>query len=943
MSGEGELFEALGKIESDEERRAWLREHAELAGPEGIERLVAEARRLLRVDAARALRLAEGALAAAEAGGQDESRALALRAQANALWFLNRNQAAIEAYDAALALFEAAGNQVEIGRTLSSSIQPLIRTGQYGRALEGVERARRIFTASGDGLRLARLDLNYANILHRQDRYEDALAVYEAAYRRLLPYKDEEGIAAVLHNMAVCLIPLNDFAKALETYRVARVFFEEHGMPALTAQADYNIAYLYYLRGSYSRALAMLQEALEACRRTGDAYHQALCRMDQSEIYLELQMGEEAAEAAGEALEQFQALGIDYEAAKCVANLGIAHGLQGQAELALEQLERARGMFVRENNPMWPSLIDLYRAVVWYEAERLEQALPLCRDALAFFEAQRIPGKEILCRLWLARLELAAGKPAEALEQLEGALEQMENLEAPHLRYEAHFLMGQAAEAAGQPDLAAGHYRAARSSLESMRGLLRGEEIKIAFLKTKLAVYEGLVRLSLEAGDGPAVIFEAMEAAKSRSLRDRMVEGNAGPAEASAAMRQILELREELNWCYHREAEEQLRREGPERERMERLQAEVVAREKRLMRLVRELPPAEAEAAGMPSSPALTAEAIQASLGPDTTLVEYFQAGEDFLAAVVTARRLELFPLGPAARLAGIVRLLHFQLSKCSAGPAYAAFGAELMLNATLAHLEELYGELVAPLLGRLNTPRLVIVPHGFLHQTPFHALFDGEAYLADRYAISYSPSASVYALCKSRAANAGGRPLVMGIPDERAPQIAEEIRTVAGAAAGAEVFLGEEASRDVLAERGPRASLIHIATHGRFRRDNPMFSSIRLGDAYLTLYDLERLRLPVDLVTLSGCSTGLHVVAAGDEPLGLVRGLLAAGAKSLLLSLWDVHDESTAQFMQAFYGRLAERADKALALQEAMKTVRKYHKHPYFWAPFFLTGSTGQ
>ena len=132
------------------------------------------------------------------------------------------------------------------------------------------------------------------------------MEAYEHAYRQLQPLRDTEGIAAALHNMAVCLISLNDFQKALATHQAARIFCEEHGMPALVVQADYNVAYLYYLRGEYSRALEGLRATREAAAKAGDGYHSALCCMDQSEIYLELNMREEAAEMAREAVVRFR-------------------------------------------------------------------------------------------------------------------------------------------------------------------------------------------------------------------------------------------------------------------------------------------------------------------------------------------------------------------------------------------------------------------------------------------------------------------------------------------------------------------------------------------------------------------------------------------------------------------------------------------------------------
>ena len=117
------------------------------------------------------------------------------------------------------------------------------------------------------------------------------------------------------------------------------------------------------------------------------------------------------------------------------------------------------------------------------------------------------------------------------------------------------------------------------------------------------------------------------------------------------------------------------------------------------------------------------------------------------------------------------------------------------------------------------------------------------------------------------------------------------------------------------------------------------MFSSIRMGDGYLSLYDLYQMRLPSKLVTLSGCATGMNFVSVGDELLGLQRGLFCAGATSLLLSLWDVHDQSTAKLMEAFYKNYMQNQNLATALQSAMCQLREENPHPYFWAPFVLVG----
>ena len=117
------------------------------------------------------------------------------------------------------------------------------------------------------------------------------------------------------------------------------------------------------------------------------------------------------------------------------------------------------------------------------------------------------------------------------------------------------------------------------------------------------------------------------------------------------------------------------------------------------------------------------------------------------------------------------------------------------------------------------------------------------------------------------------------------------------------------------------------------------MFSGIKLGDDYLNLYDLYQMRLGARLVTLSGCATGMNFVAAGDELLGLQRGLFCAGATALLLSLWDVHDQSTAKLMEEFYRGFIRTGDTAGSLRDAMKHLRLQNPHPYFWAPFVHVG----
>jgi CHAT domain-containing protein len=940
------LIAQLEQIENEPDRRKFLARHKSLVQPDVVKELSEKVLEKIRVDTRQALHLADAALLIARKLRGKEDLALGLWTKANALYASGDNRAAVEHHEQAIEIYEARGNQREAGRTLSSSIQPLILLGEYDRAFAASERAREIFTRLDEPRRVAILDNNVGNILHRQDRFEEAIAYYERAYKTLSEFQDWERVAITLHNMAMCLISLNDFPRSLDCYQKSRELCERYGMPLLRDQADYNIAYLYYFRGEYSRSIEMLFATRRACEVTGDAYHLALCHLDLSEIYLELNLSEEAREMAREGFLRFEKLGLGYEAAKTLAHEAIAYGQQGKTVHALERFTKAREMFAREKNLVWPWLLDLYQGLLLFHEGRYFEARRLCAGASEFFDQSSLSGKAVLAHLLLARIAMQVGETAVAESETEAAVARIARLQAPVLAYQAHFLRGQLAQGRGDRAAALAAYGEARKALETLRSRLHSEELKISFVKNRLQVYEALVELHLSGDTSVAAASEAfacIEAAKSRSMTEMIFQSGQslpmGDAGQSELVRRIRDLREELNWYYHRIELEQLRPEESSSRRLQQLQEKAVSHENELLRTLRELPASERENATLEAPADFSLPRLQSSLPKDTALVEYYSTGDRLIAAVVTREMIKIAAVSVVSRVVHFLHLLRFQLSKFRMGAAYAHRFEQPLLSATQGHLEALYGELLAPLREHLHAKHLIFVPHGALHFLPFHALRDGKEYLCDAHTISYAPSATVFALCQEKTGSDVPNSLVMGIPDERAPHILDEVQSVATLLPHPELFLGSQATSEILRKRGSASSLLHIATHGTYRQDNPMFSAIRLGDGYLNLYDLYQIRLPAKLVTLSGCATGMNFVSAGDELLGLQRGLFCAGASSLLLSLWDVHDESTSALMQEFYKHYMQTGDMARALQSAMIQLRQQHPHPYFWAPFVLVG----
>ena len=238
-----------------------------------------------------------------------------------------------------------------------------------------------------------------------------------------------------------------------------------------------------------------------------------------------------------------------------------------------------------------------------------------------------------------------------------------------------------------------------------------------------------------------------------------------------------------------------------------------------------------------------------------------------------------------------------------------------------------------------LDQRNLIVVPFGPLHYLPFHALYDGEKYLIEHSEISYAPSAAILQQCLERGEHDLNRALLMGVSDEQTPRIANEIQSLSEVFPNAKAFTGESATAAALRQNSTGAGVVHLACHGQFRSDNPLFSALRLADGWFTVRDAYGLKLDRALVTLSACETGANVIAPGDELIGLARGFFSAGARSVLLSLWMVDDETTEQMMVDFYRETVSGRSLAASLRAAQLKMMEEKRHPFFWSPFVLVG----
>jgi CHAT domain-containing protein len=271
--------------------------------------------------------------------------------------------------------------------------------------------------------------------------------------------------------------------------------------------------------------------------------------------------------------------------------------------------------------------------------------------------------------------------------------------------------------------------------------------------------------------------------------------------------------------------------------------------------------------------------------------------------------------------------------------------------KASLARLkpqaQRLYDLLLRPAIDAMGTPRtLVLSPTGSLRYLPFSALHDGKQWLVEKTSI-----VSVTALDREKFAKAaprgGPNASVMALvdPDGSLPNAHLELVEVKKALAKVDIFEGKDASSMTLRHkiRVPGYEIVHFATHGRLDAKNPELSNILLFDKVLSYGDIPALDpVKTQLVVLSACQTAVLTGGSGLEIAGLAYQFQRGRVHSVMATLWEVDDRSTAELMGHFYHEI--RADKSYAdaLADAQKRLiaQPATEHPGYWAPFVLMGT---
>ena len=384
-------------------------------------------------------------------------------------------------------------------------------------------------------------------------------------------------------------------------------------------------------------------------------------------------------------------------------------------------------------------------------------------------------------------------------------------------------------------------------------------------------------------------------------------------------------------------------------------------------RFINEVKLKDTELASLITVEATPIEKIQSLLDPSTTVLEYFTTKDKTYAWLITRDHVTVHELnlGKKPLLAMVNELLLPNISNRSRRPeplitlstgkpqAGETGRQEREKNRQrfLKAAKDFYRSILGPLDDGIRTDRLIIVPHGALHKVPFAALNDGKQFLVDKYALSVAPSSTVLDYVVKKRNRNLGRFLAFSNPETDYVPLgfAEiEVSSISDLFLINEIYSRGEATEGRAKGRTSSPDIIHFACHGEFNDKQPMQSGLLLSkdadnDGYLQVHEIFGLDLRnANLVVLSACETALSKIYGGDDLVGLSRGFIYAGTPSLLATLWEVDDRSTAILMKEFYENWHKKGmTKPEALRQAqvaLKSMPRY-RHPYYWAPFIMIG----
>jgi tetratricopeptide (TPR) repeat protein len=729
-----------------------------------------------------------------------------------------------------------------------------------------------------------------------------AIADYDRARRLLRVGGDRLALARLLSNRGVACAQLGRFAQAQRDFHTAEVLARELGQDLMAAGALHNLGYLHGRVGRVPDALRSFELARDAYAEIGSPGRLvAALDADQCEVLLASGLATEALELAVRIVATATLAGNAMLQAEGRLLQARAMLLLGRWRDAAAEARAASEMLRSSGRRPWAALAEYVAvhaevAATEHQERPPARLLDRTRRSAAELEALGWVVEAAHVRTFVGRIALALGRSDVAAVELAASAAARDRgtagarAEAWHARALLDVARGNvpaARRAIGAGLRVVDRHRAGLGATE-LRFRASAHGVELARLGLRLALAEGT----------PTELLRWAE--RWRAGATTLTPPRAGDAEVEA---RLIELRH-----LHGTARDAALAGHDGTDVLDAI-ATIEREITRRTRLVDGDPRSVSAAIDVP--------ALRRRLG-DALLVEYLTVDDDLFAVVVGPGRTRRFDLGPIDRVGTEHDHLLFALRRLAAqaagseptGPrtsgstasgASAPGRAADALRASAAALDDL---LVEPLGLDTATP-LVVVPTGALHGIAWSALPS----LTTRDT-TIAPSAAWWLRADDRAH--GRRVLVVEGPD--LPHAAHDGDAVQRLHPGAKRLRGRAATSRRVVAALEDCDLAHLAVHGRFRADNPMFSSLRVADGPLNVYDLHQLRQAPRTVVLAACTAGRSGVLAGDELVGTATALLSLGVGTVVAPLLPVPDEAAARYSVALHEALAAGSPPALA-----------------------------
>lgn len=767
----------------------------------------------------------------------------------------------------------------EIQMTLAFILLDLGRTRS---ALASVDQSLGVLR----GLKAARARTMRALALQRAQRPREAFAEYAAALPVLRRHHDDDWTARLKHNRALLHLELGEVEQAVKDLQWVRDHDLSEGRAVDAADALFNIGIARTLNGDIPSALATFDQA----QTEWGGVRRPELSIARAEALLAAGLPVEAAAELRAVVTSLHTTGWPLLEAQARLSLAVCLLASRPADpgRAREEGRAARRLIASaDRGELEPT--SLY--VVAKADLELEGDAPAIDRAVHVASTLRNAGMDATSadlRITAGRAALDIGDLARARTVL-GPLAVQDRSRDRDVAGRAQFAQGLLAEAGGDPQRARSCLVRAWATIEGQRELLGATELRAAAAGHAEALVSAGARVAWSSHSA-VEMFRWGERGRAAVLRHRPMSAPDQPELAQALAR--------LRWTMaEAESTPGASVDADQRRVIARREAEV----RRLTRRIRGHEPA-----ARPVDPADVRERVG-----DGTFIQMVAVGSRLIAVLVTRTGLRLVDMGPldvaVAALGSVTFGMRRELTGTSRRRS-ASFDPRTHLEA----IHALDRAVLAPLVLATASQRIVVCPCAALTGVPWSLLPS-----AAETTITVAPSATAWCRAVDGARHGSGRVVAVagpGLPDADA-----EAREVVGVHRRATLLAGPDATVDQVLRAARSADTLHLATHGRLRADNPLFSQLELADGPLTGYDLESSGSAPPTVIMSACSSGAGANVVADETLGLAWILLGLGSSTVVAPLMPIPDASTRPVMVGLHRKLAAGQPPARALHQVL------------------------